>query len=215
MQVLKKILLLVAIVGVLAFSGCAFAAVGGHIGKDVLLSVVPAPDAVLNAVGGQNVTVAGSPRELTSAQVKSVVANYGKVAYLANLSLISVSAPGVHVFGVTLSDAPKDAIMSSFELAFKVGDEIRRTASVVAAAVSVPEGKYRFLGKDGKELQNLPADEKVFVAMNFSKAGTYEPVIVLPASNKKSGDGGSGCDAGFSALGMIALGGLFLLKGKR
>jgi len=187
---------------VLAVSSMAFAADVGHLDNVIVPPVLSAPATVLDAVAGKPFTV-GTAGAVSSALLSSLQTQYGASVVVLNIRSLTADAAGVFVFGINVSNMTvKNLSLYHFYL---------NREGVAASAVDVPSGGYRYLDEKGTEINSVPEDGQVFVAVNVPAAGTYNPVIAVE-NHGNSGDSGGGCSAGFSLAGLLSLGALFLLK---
>ena len=188
---------------VFAACGMAFAADVGHLDNVIVPPVVSAPTTVLDAVAGKPFTVGGAAGAVSSALLSSLQTQYGASVVVLNIRSLTADAAGVFVFGINVSNMTvKNLSLYHFYL---------NREGVAASAVDVPSGGYRYLDEKGTEINSVPEDGRVFVAVNVPAAGTYNPVIAVE-NHGNSGDSGGGCSAGFSLAGLLSLGALFLLK---
>lgn len=205
---MKKVLFCVAVVFGMVLAGAAFAADVGHTGGVIVPPVVTPPSAVTAAVGGESFKLGDTPA-VTQAQKEALEKKYGASVSVLNLPKMTADKAGTFVFGVSVERFSGVALSSCYF--FLNRSEV---AAKAAAAVTVPKGGYKYLNAKGEAINTVPADGKLFVAVDVPAAGTYEPVMAVESSSKKK-DSSSGCDAGFSVATLLSLGALFFLKKRK
>ena len=219
---MKKVLALVVVVFVLAVAGSAFA-VSHQVARDAKPIDIKAPSS--QTVSNINANLGASTGETYSAIDDDAIGErWDKPVYpaqpegetvepIATLPVLTLDTGSylieIEVSGLGLSNVSSN---SEFRLAF---------ATSATATPSIAESAY-FVDANGNSVSPSNPGTVLYIAFKVSggkiaaEQEFYPSIcIATPDSDVYTGGGSGGCSAGFGALTLAVLGGLFALRRKQ
>lgn len=230
---MKKLKVLICLFAVLAFAGCAFAVVAGHVNPD---AAIDTSQAFTYDITSADVTIEPASLDVTveSASIPESVTNPD------NLLLPEATTNQVIIWTglkVTLPEGYTEGTPITFHLANYPGTEtsnlyaaLRAVRTVSTASMDYQEGMYyghEASVSNGVLTFKVDNPEAFFYNNNISgtqldamtlkdnpPAPLSNDVVIATAKTVSSGGGGGGCNAGFAGLLLLAAMPLLYMKKK-